>query len=452
MFHHSDLTHNTFLQAAPDPMHTLPLGVSRHMIQATVWVIKDYLMSLHKWQAGPAGGEPQSFFGPKDVHSVITRLCDRFHIIQRTCHGMDLTDWMCQELYRVYEGITQNKHNMQASLRAHEYLIFSMLMPYVLNDILQEEIQLYSDYIDNLDAEASTHFFENAQAKIASDPVPHMTKAWHMYMRFFCILRQTRMSQSQLDEAQIMARDVQAELWHAFPTKGGQKHGWHFPKIHHMYKLIFAKMLFGSLDCISTQATEHTHVFFSGKQFSLTNRKGDVSKQIMYRLTTQQVVRDLATLFNGAHGIHLEQQYRKFQYSKSQIYSFPVQLLFLEHRKVSRTLASPLRCKDTDTRARHTPLGTFAKTKHAQTSKSGTDADASPWHPGFMYLPYLIGQYLWKNWRWQLDMPEWDNVSHPGTQHHVMHAIMLACLLFDSVLILPASTIHKEVQARTLHS
>lgn len=402
-------------------MHTLPLGVSRHTIQATVWVIKDYLMSLPRWQPGPPAGAPQSYFTPRHVQNVITRLCVRFRIIRKTCHGMDLTDWMCEELQRVYDGILANKHNMQASLRAHEYLIISMLMPYVINDILGEEMQEYSDYLDELTDDihlgSSDPFLQCAHAKMASDPVPHMTKAWYMYMEFFCVLRQTRMSQSQLDAAQVMAKQVQAELWHAFPTKGGQKHGWHFPKIHHMYKLVLSKILFGSVETTSTQATEHTHVFYSGKQTELTNRKGDVGQQIMCRLTTQAVVRDLATLFNGAHGLHLEQQFRKFKYSKSQIYSFPVQILFLEHLKVTRTLQSPLRCKDTDTRVLHTSLGAFAKTANA-TNKG--NAEVSKWHPGFMYLPYLIGQYLWKYWRWQLDMPEWDNVSDPGTHQTQM--------------------------------
>ena len=109
----------TCIQSVPDPMHTLPLGVSRHIIQATVWVIKEYIMSLQTWQADELTGSRMPFFSSKQVQSVITRICDRFLIIRMTCHGMDLTTWMCQELNRVYASLLAGKHNMSACFRSH---------------------------------------------------------------------------------------------------------------------------------------------------------------------------------------------------------------------------------------------------------------------------------------------------------------------------------------------
>ena len=401
------------MQAAPDPMHTMPLGVSRHLIQATVWVISTYLSSLHKVPNNKDDQPTESFFDTTHVQKVVTRMCTRFHIIMRTCHGLDLTRWMCQELQRVYTALCAKEPSMKASLRAHEYLIVSMLMPYVLTEILREELVEYCQYLDQHSegVDVSKEFLQQAVAKVGSDPVPAMVATWHMYMEFFCALRQTRMSESQLVQLQIQCQELQKQIWKAYPHKAGSKHRWNFIKFHHMLSFACTFRLFGSLDGVSTQSTEHTHTFYSGKLFTLTNGKGDVGQQITDRLSVMQAILDLATVFTSEFGLSLERTFRKYTPSKSQIYCFPVQRLLMEHLQVTRKLRSPLTIKDTRTRIRHTSLGTWAA--HRKTSPTAGPVLAAPdWPKAFAYLPYLLGPYLWKYWRQRLDMPEWDNVSH----------------------------------------
>lgn len=403
------------MQAAPDPMHTMPLGVSRHLIQATVWVISSYLSSLYKVPKHKDDQPTESFFDNTDIHKVVKRMCVRFHIIMRTCNGMDLTVWMCEELQRVFTALCNKEPSMKASLRANEYLIVSMLMPYVLEDILREELCEYCEYLDEHTegADVSREFMREARAKVGSDPVPAMVTTWHMYMEFFCALRQTRMSESQLVQLEAQCEELQKQIWRAYPDKAGSHHRWNFLKFHHMFTFATTFRLFGGLEGVSTQSTEHTHVFYSGKLVTLTNGKGNVGAQIMDRLSVMQAIRDLATVYTGSHGLSLEKKYRKYTPSKSQIYCYPVQRLLAEHLQVSRKLRSPLRIKDTRTRILHTSLGTWAANRQAssQASATGPVFKAPDWPPAFSYLPYLLGQYLWKYWRQKLDMPMWDNVS-----------------------------------------
>ena len=401
------------MQAAPDPMHTMPLGVSRHLIQATVWVLANFLSSLHKVPQHKDDQPTESFFDNTHMQNVVHRMCARFHIIMRTCHGMDLTDWMCQELQRVYEALCNKEPTMRASLRAHEYLIVSMLMAHVLEDILRVELDLYCEYLDQHAEgdDVSREFMDEARTKIFSDPVPAMVKTWHMYMEFFCALRQTRMSESQLVQLEDQCKQLQHQIWIAYPCKAGSQHRWNFIKFHHMHTFACTFRLFGSLEGMSTQATEHTHTFYSGKLITLTNGKGNVGAQIMTRLAVMQTIRDLATVYTGHHGLTLEKNFRKYTPSKSQIYCFPVQRLLQEHLQVTRKLKSPLTIKVSRTRVPYTSLGTWAAIR--QSSSTGTTAGPvfQAWPKAFAYLPYLLGQYLWKYWRHKLDIPEWDNVS-----------------------------------------
>ena len=206
-------------------------------------------------------------------------------------------------------------------------------------------------------------------------------------MDFFCCFRKQSMTESQVCQLQDKGRELQKFLWIAFPTKAGQKMGWHFPKFHHIDALACIIRMFGSCTYASTQATEHCHVFYSRKLIELTNGK-NAFNQIMHMVVRGHVLRDLA-LFNRDDGLQLHDAYNHetYKYSRSQVYAFPVEMLFIEPEKVTRKLTSCSRVPGSNgSRVLYEHLSSF----------TGAEAEAT-WgakHRGFLFLPHLLGTFL----------------------------------------------------------
>lgn len=390
----------SFVQSPPDPMHTLPLGITKHMLYALVWVIQDFILGFHhsahsspmhsaqssqnlsgahRDAPAPPPDGPHRFFDHSDVAVIVKRICVRLHVIRCTCQGLDLTAYMCEEPQRAYEQMHSGSHTQTAYLRAHEYMILSMLMPYVLVDLMQPEMQWLS------------HQFEEdpppiIRDRMGADPMQHVVKAWYMYMDFFCFLRQTVMTESQVCQLEVKARELQRFLWIAFPLKAGQKQGWNFPKYHHLDTLATTIRMFGSANWASTQATEHCHVYYSKKLVLLTNGK-DAFNQIMNIAVRKNLLRDL-TLFTNSGGIEMHEDFhhQSYHYSRSQVYSFPIYVLFNEPERVTRSLTAAPRMHNTQSKIRYERLSSF----------TGADA-AETWgqrHTGFLFLPHLLGVFL----------------------------------------------------------
>ena len=412
------------------------------MMYALVWVIKDFIMGFHNVGnsspvhspgSGGSGVRDDSFsdsqhdsdesgsdseagsvlddapstpktharataiFDSSDVSNIVDRICLRLHVIRCTCQGFDLTSYMCDEPRRVFQQMTKGAHSMTAYLRAHEYMILSMLMPYVLVDLMQPEMQWLSEqYEGDPPVEIAS--------RISCDPMQQVVQAWYMYMDFFCCFRKQSMTESEVCELQAKGRELQKFLWVAFPHKGGQKMAWNFVKFHHIDALASIIRMFGSGTYASTQATEHCHVFYSRKLIELTNGK-NAFNQIMHMVVRGHVLRDLA-LFNkdDGHLLHDAYNHETYKYSRSQVYAFPVDMLFREPEKVTRTLASCSRAPGSNgSKVLYDHLSSFV----------GAEAEDT-WgkkHRGFLFLPHLLGSFLvTRRKRYNILLPDLEKV------------------------------------------
>ena len=374
-------------------MHTLPLGMTRHMMFATIWVIKDFITGFvmptpSSDLSGQTRPQPdmdrskpsqQTIFNAQDMSTIVNRICMRLHVIRCTCQGFDLTEYMCEEPRRVYDLINSGSHSMTSYLRAHEYMILSMLMPYVLVDLLQPEMEWLNN---NFGDEQSS----NVSDRIGYDPMTHMVKAWDMYVDFFCYLRQQVMTETQVCTLEVKGRELQEFLWIAFPFKSGQKKAWHFPKMHHLDTFHVTIRLFGMLEGMSTQPTEHSHVFYSKVLIGMTNGK-DAFNQIMHMVVRGHVLRDIA-LLNTTSGNPLQDEYSRHKFSRSQMYAFPIDVLYNEPERVKRTMTSAIRGSS----------GTYSyAVPHERLSSFTGEHGERVWggrHRGFLFLPHLLGVFL----------------------------------------------------------
>ncbi len=355
---------------------------------AVVWAIKDYMVSF-KWPPGhdmarqdedeeEEDAGPVSVFSNDDVMGIVQRICTRLHNIRCTSQGFDLTPYMCDEPMRVFAHMHSGAHGMTAYLRAHEYMILSLLMPYVLTDLYEAELRWMQDQFDGEPP-------PDVADKLGADPMPSIVKAWYMYMDFFCFMRKQIMTESEVCTLEDKGRQLQRFLWHALPHKAGQKMGWHFPKMHHIDTFAASKRFYGSLECISTQPTEHCHVYYSHKLIQLTNGK-DAFGQIMHFVVRSHVLRDL-TMFNGEEGSSMLKDFQSHNFSRSQMYSYPIDLLYREPDKVTRKLSAEMRD--------HSGCG--SKIRYERLSGFAAPAGETLWgarHPGFMFLPHLLGTFL----------------------------------------------------------
>jgi hypothetical protein len=367
-------------------MHSFPLGITRHMMYAAAWAIKDYIMGF-KWPPGhdmtseeeeSHGDERLSVFKNEDVLRITQRICTRLHDIRCTSQGFDLTPYMCDEPMRVFAHMHSGSHGMTAYLRAHEYMILSLLMPYVLTDLYQQELRWLQEQFDG---EPPADIAD----RLGADPMPCIVKAWYMYMDFFCFMRKQIMTESEVCTLEDKGRKLQQYLWHAFPEKAGQRMGWHFPKMHHIDTFAASKRLYGSLELTSTQPTEHCHVYYSHKLIALTNGK-DAFSQIMHFVVRSHVLRDL-TMFNGDEGKSMLKDFESHNFSRSQMYSYPINLLYQQPDKVTRILSAEMRDHS----------GSRSKIKYERISAFCAPDGEALWgvrHPGFMFLPHLLGTFL----------------------------------------------------------
>ncbi len=358
---------------------------------AMVWAIKDYLSSF-KWPAGHSmacqveASEDDDeddhanllVFTNEDVMRVVQRICTRLHNIRCTSQGFDLTPYMCDEPMRVFAHMHSGTHGMTAYLRAHEYMILSLLMPYVLSDLYEPELQWLQAQFDGEPPDEMVD-------QLGADPMPSIVKAWYMYMDFFCFMRKQVMTESEVLTLEDKGRKLQSFLWYAFPHKAGQKMGWHFPKMHHIDTLAASKRFYGSLECISTQPTEHCHVYYSHKLIALTNGKNAFC-QIMNFVVRSHVLRDL-TMFNGEHGKSMLKDFESHNFSRSQMYSYPIDMLYRQPDKITRILSAEMRD--------HSGCG--SKIRYERLSAFAAPDGETLWgarHPGFMFLPHLLGTFL----------------------------------------------------------
>ncbi len=322
--------------------------------------------------------DPQSVFSKEDVWRIIEHICTRLHNIRCTSQGFDLTPYMCDEPKRIWAHMHSGGHGMTAYLRAHEYMILSLLMPYVLTEVYEPEMRWMQDQFDG---EPS----DDMADKLRADPMPSIVKAWYMYMDFFCFMRKQIMTESEVCALEDKGRNLQRFLWYALPDKAGQKMGWHFLKMHHIDTFAASKRFYGSLECISTQPTEHCHVYYSHKLIGLTNGK-DAFGQIMHFVVRSHVLRDL-TMFNGEHGNSMLKDFESHNFSRSQMYSYPIDLLYRQPDKVKRVLSAEMRD--------HSGSGT--KIRYKRLSAFAAPDGETLWgarHPGFMFLPHLLGSFL----------------------------------------------------------
>jgi hypothetical protein len=182
-------------QLFPDPMHTMPLGMAKHLLNATIQTVKTYVQSIveevtefqtnfeisrltelyasqpslldredmpksacdsstsegtskAKNTAEKRQVKLQAILQAKkaqirtrvteaaDPKFVMLRLHTRLCALSKVCPDIGLTQYMCDEVKRTWNRLPEAKHKSNGQMKAHEWFTLALALPYVMEGLL----------------------------------------------------------------------------------------------------------------------------------------------------------------------------------------------------------------------------------------------------------------------------------------------------------------------------
>ena len=458
-------------QIFPDPMHTLHLGMVKHLLNASLWRIKKYVTEIvddlipayvihlnakahrefldketkirHKHSdavkaLGPARNatirekkavleerlaaallqckeQYQEQVKPErnqaethirallDCRAVVSLLEQRISAISIVCRDLGISPYMCREISRTWSNMEKAIFSYNGKMKAHEWFTFGLVMPYVWDGLLDAWWQA---------AQTITNSDQTLKKLEPKTLLNDITCVWYTYNDYACKLRQSIVSQAEVDQMCDHAVQLQKLILKHLPEKyPNDTRGWNMIKFHWLPTFPASRLLMGSLRGFSCQAVELAHQPYSKAIGKKTNLKHDPNAQMMQNLSDLAAISAIASNQHDCDPLSDDEDddgaditdgpsvtakptgealiessvpstssQSKGQY-KHPIYGCPLRDMFLQPGKVRRELCSYLR--------RSVPITDFMQCRQ-------------PWanaHPCYKELYQRLAEYLWLRYR-----------------------------------------------------
>ena len=254
-----DFEHFNVCQQSPfDIMHGMPLGMHPHIFKACVYKLVSLIprSGIEQKPSVPYSTTIDTVFGEL--------LTERVQALDPARAGLLFSDFISSALHTMASEV--NGGAAVSGIQAKEQDMLILALPFLLSKIS-------SNFVEKLNAE-----LPRGHALI-EDPSRDLQVVYVEFVKFYVLLRRTKMSDELVKKLHSSAVDLQRTVKRMLSR--GKACEWNIPKFHMIVHLALNVVLFGSSINTSTQGGEHAHKDFVKFAKSLTNGKKDWHKQLL---------------------------------------------------------------------------------------------------------------------------------------------------------------------------